>query len=151
MTFVFLLGWKSTLIFLIKMWRTIPFSRLSGSHADKTRRNITDRFVRMSVTAQAPSHQDAFTFSTQFLPFYGTLDTEQADLQFYVLHKGLLFKQAQLGNLNNRKKKKQAENTVPTWKERLGKQNHDKYPWKWNKLSNYIIVKYQRYIHIYYF
>lgn len=58
----------------------------------------------MSVTAQAPSHQDAFTFSTQFLPFYGTLDTEQADLQFYVLHKGLLFKQAQLGNLNNRKK-----------------------------------------------
>lgn len=58
----------------------------------------------MSVTAQAPSHQDAFTFSTQFLPFYGTLDTEQADLQFYVLHEGLLFKQAQLGNLNNRKK-----------------------------------------------
>lgn len=112
MTFVFLLGWKSTLIFLIKMWRTIPFSRLSGSHADKTRRNITDRFVRMSVTAQAPSHQDAFTFSTQFLPFYGTLDTEQADLQFYVLHKGLLFKQAQLGNLNNRKKKKNRPKTL---------------------------------------
>lgn len=104
MTFVFLLGWKSTLIFLKKMWRTIPFFRLSGSHADKTRRNITDRFVRMSVTAQAPSHQDAFTFSTQFLPLYGTLDTEQADLQFYVLHKGLLFKQAQFYKLNNRKK-----------------------------------------------
>lgn len=65
----------------------------------------------MSVTVHAPSHQDAFTFSTQFLPFYGTLDTEQADLQFYVLQKGLLFKQAQLGNLNNRKKQTNTEST----------------------------------------